>query len=177
MTLLQKCLKHHEMEKVIFSADQDLNQLIDDHTKIVKKHKDSIHILTKDNFKTIYDFEPYQVVDYKAIVGDSSDNFFGIKGIGPKTAAKLLNEYKTLDNIYNNLENIKPTWASKFEEFRDIAFRDQKIARLATDFELDNIDLSDIDINNLSMSDKAIEIMDRFQLNSIRKNFIKLIKK
>ncbi|BAQ54395.1 5'-3' exonuclease [Mycoplasmopsis arginini] len=171
------CLKHHEMEKVIFSADQDLNQLIDDHTKIVKKHKDSIHILTKDNFKTIYDFEPYQVVDYKAIVGDSSDNFFGIKGIGPKTAAKLLNEYKTLDNIYNNLENIKPTWASKFEEFRDIAFRDQKIARLATDFELDNIDLSDIDINNLSMSDKAIEIIDRFQLNSIRKNFIKLIKK
>ncbi|WP_427867319.1 5'-3' exonuclease [Mycoplasmopsis arginini] len=171
------CLKYHEIEKVIFSADQDLNQLIDDHTKIVKKHKDSILILTKDNFKTIYDFEPYQVVDYKAIVGDSSDNFFGIKGIGPKTATKLLNEYKTLDNIYNNLENIKPAWASKFEEFRDIAFRDQKIARLVTDFDLDNIDLSDIDINNLNMSNKAVEIIDKFQLNSIRKNFVKLIKK
>lgn len=167
------CSLYNGEQKLIFSADQDLNQLIDENTNIIKKYKDTIIILNLQNFKDIYGFEPYQVVDYKAIVGDSSDNFFGIKGIGPKTAIKLLEEFETLENIYSNLENIKPNWATKFEEFKDIAFRDQKIAKLVTNFDLENISLENLKISNIKPSEKAIEIIEKYQLNSIKKAVMK----
>ncbi|BAP39623.1 5'-3' exonuclease [Metamycoplasma canadense] len=170
------CKTHENEEKIIFSADQDLNQLIDKKTSIIKKHKNEIILLTKNNFKEIYDFEPYQVIDYKAIVGDSSDNFFGVKGIGPKTACKLLSEYKNLENIYNNLINIKETIAKKFIEYKENAFRDQKIARLVTDFELNNIELENLDINNIKVDDETIKILDNYQLYSIKNALLKFKK-
>ncbi|MCV3733500.1 DNA polymerase I [Mycoplasma enhydrae] len=171
------CSQYPDNYKLIFSADQDLNQLIDKNTSIIKKYKNNIIILNAYNFSDIYEFEPWQVVDYKAIVGDSSDNFFGIKGIGPKSAAKLLYEYKTLDNIYANLDKLKPNIAQKFEEYKDLAFRDQKIARLVTNFDIPNLSLDSTSIYNLNLSEEAIELLDKYQLNSIKQKIAFLIKK
>ncbi|AZZ65299.1 DNA polymerase I [Metamycoplasma phocicerebrale] len=175
--IIANVCKHYPFNyKLIFSADQDLNQLIDKNTNIIKKHKNSIIILNNENFSTIYDFEPWQVVDYKAIVGDNSDNFFGIKGIGPKTAAKLLKEYGSLDNIYANLENIKPIWAEKFQEYKSIAFRDQTIARLVTNFEIPNLNLDNMSIYKLSLKEETIKLLDKYQLNTIKQKISSLIK-
>ncbi|ENY69342.1 DNA polymerase I: 5'-3' exonuclease domain protein [Metamycoplasma auris 15026] len=171
------CFEYKNINKLIFSADQDLNQLIDEKTSIIKKNKDEYFILDNANFKTSYGIEPYQVVDYKAIIGDSSDNFSGIKGIGPKTASKLLNEYQNLENIYANLEDIKSTWASKFIEYKDFAFRNKVIAQLVFDFHLDDIKEDFLDLKNIFLSSEATFLIEKYSLNSIKINAEKLIKK
>ncbi|MGX9339555.1 5'-3' exonuclease [Mycoplasma sp. 1890] len=171
------CFEYPLIEKIIFSADQDLNQLINEYTSIIKKTKEGIVILTPKNFKSIYGINPNQVVDYKAIVGDSSDNFFGVKGVGSKSAIKLLDQYQTLDNIYENLENLSSSrLAQKFIDYKSIAFRDQHIAKLVTNFELEGIKLNLLDIANVELTLDAANIIDEFQLNSIRRAFFKKIK-
>ena len=77
---------------------------------------------------------PDQVVDWKALVGDSSDNIPGVKGVGAKTAAKLLNEYETLDEIYANIESIKGAMGKKSGRVgKEDAYLSQKLARIVTD--------------------------------------------
>jgi len=74
-----------------------------------------------------------QVVDLKALMGDSSDNYPGVAGIGPKSATKLLSEYDNLDNIYRHLKDIKPSFQSKLEKDQDNAYLSQKLAQLVYD--------------------------------------------
>ncbi len=98
--------KSPEPNKIIVSGDMDNSQLIDDKTKLfgwAKKIKDTV---LYDSQKIVEHFGvlPEQVVDYKALVGDSSDNIPGAKGIGPKTAVELLQNYKTVKELLNALE-------------------------------------------------------------------------
>jgi DNA polymerase-1 len=80
---------------------------------------------------------PEQVVDYKALCGDSSDNIPGVKGIGDKTAVKLLTEYGSLDQIYASLDQLKGAVKTKLEEGKQEAYRSQHLARLVLDVPLD----------------------------------------
>jgi DNA polymerase-1 len=86
--------------------------------------------------KDVYDFlgvYPEQVVDYKAMVGDKSDNIPGISGIGEKTAAALLEKYKTLEGIYQHLDELKPAQKQKFQDGRANAELSLKLSRIVTD--------------------------------------------
>ena len=96
-------------EVVIYSNDHDLIQLLDDNVKqlISRKGLKEIEYYTPDYVKEKLGFYTYQVTDYKALVGDSSDNIPGVPGIGDKTAVKLLEEFGSLENIYNNLDSEK----------------------------------------------------------------------
>ena len=92
----------------ILTGDRDSLQLIDKEG-FIKVLIPSKGELVEYDWDRVYDkmqIYPDQVVDYKALCGDTSDNIPGVKGIGPKTASDLLNNYKTLDNIYENLDNI-----------------------------------------------------------------------
>ncbi|MBU0923111.1 DNA polymerase I, partial [Patescibacteria group bacterium] len=75
---------------------------------------------------------PDQVDDYKALIGDPSDNYPGVPGIGPKTATKLLAEYKTVENIYKNIDKIQESTARKLKEGKDMAIVSQKLAEIVT---------------------------------------------
>ncbi|MEJ2347696.1 MAG: 5'-3' exonuclease H3TH domain-containing protein [Patescibacteria group bacterium] len=75
---------------------------------------------------------PDQVDDYKALVGDPSDNYPGVPGIGPKTATKLLAEYKTVENIYKNIKKIPENTAKKLKEGKKSAIISQKLAEIVT---------------------------------------------
>ena len=92
----------------IVTGDKDLLQLVNGNIKvyITRKGATSLEEFNQDNFYEKMNIHPYQVTDYKGLVGDTSDNLPGIKGVGEKTAIKLLNEYETLENILNNTENI-----------------------------------------------------------------------
>ncbi|SFW06835.1 DNA polymerase I [Chlamydia abortus] len=125
-----------EAEILIYSGDQDLNQLISDNVSIIKKIKSETVILDKTNFKNYYDFNPNQVIDYKAIVGDSSDNFKGVAGLGTKSAIELLSIYGTLENIYFNLDKLKPSVKEKLIANKEEALRDKYLASLRTDFDI-----------------------------------------
>jgi DNA polymerase-1 len=131
----------------ILSGDQDLFQLIDEDQGLVSvlylssifakgPGKSGPREFQAEQVKEKLDILPSQVVDYKALCGDTSDNIPGVKGIGAKTAAKLLNQYGTLDAIYADLENIKGATQKKLREGQDSAYHSQKMARIITDVEL-----------------------------------------
>ncbi|MBD3328908.1 DNA polymerase I [Candidatus Dojkabacteria bacterium] len=96
------------LDMVIVSGDKDLLQLINDHVQVCLPQGSFKTLMNFDKNRTYkkYGYYPRQVVDYKAMVGDSSDNIPGIKGIGDKTARRLLEKYDSLDAIYKNIEDI-----------------------------------------------------------------------
>ncbi|WP_342273409.1 DNA polymerase I [Spiroplasma endosymbiont of Acasis viretata] len=94
----------------IMSSDKDLLQLLDNNIKILNPQKgmSDLKVITISTFQSEYELLPYQITDLKGLMGDSSDNLPGIKGIGQKTAISLLKEYDTLENIIENVEQLKP---------------------------------------------------------------------
>ena len=157
-----------EAEILIYSGDQDLNQLISDNVSIIKKIKSETVILDKTNFKNYYDFNPNQVIDYKAIVGDSSDNFKGVAGLGTKSAIELLSIYGTLENIYFNLDKLKPSVKEKLIANKDEALRDKYLATLRTDFDIWVQELKEISLENFKLSEEAEKFLNELELKVIK---------
>ena len=93
----------------VYSSDKDLLQLITDNVTVYKSKKgiNDLEEYTKDYFISEYGFDPIKMIDLKALMGDPSDNLPGIKGIGEKTATKLIIEYGSVEGIIDNKDNIK----------------------------------------------------------------------
>jgi DNA polymerase-1 len=104
-----------------------------------------------EDVKAKLDILPSQVVDYKALCGDSSDNIPGVKGIGAKTAAKLLNEYGSLDAIYADLDNIKGATKKKLEAGKESADHSKYMAKIVTDVEME-VDLATCELKGFDES-------------------------
>lgn len=127
----------------IISSDKDLLQLLSNQVDIkLLKQKDYIRY-NPESFKADYGIEPARMVDLKALMGDPSDNIPGVKGVGEKTALKLLQQYETLDGIYNNLDNIKGAIHNKLENDKDSAYMSYEIATICRDTPID-INMEDI---------------------------------
>ena len=121
----------------IVSSDKDLLQLISDKVEVkLLKTKDHIR-MTKEEFKNIYGIEPIRMIDLKSLMGDSSDNIPGVKGIGEKTALKLLQDYGTLDNIYDNIDNIKGALKNKLIEDHENAYKSYDLATIYREVPID----------------------------------------
>ena len=121
----------------IITGDRDLLQLVDDNTTIElpKGRYDKgpqIYNSVESVIKKM-GVRPDQIVDYKALEGDASDNIPGVKGVGKKTAVTLLTEYETLDAVYEHLDDIKPRFSNKLRADKDNAYLSQKLARIVTD--------------------------------------------
>jgi len=119
----------------IITGDRDLLQLVNDRTTVYLAGDDSTYITDADVKKKL-GVNPNQVVDYKAIVGDTSDNIPGIKGVGEKTAVSLIEKFGTLDSIYENLEQVEKRWKTKFEEHKEAAYMSRDLARIETNLKL-----------------------------------------
>ncbi len=115
---------------------------------------------------------PEQVIDFKALAGDSSDNYKGVKGIGEKTAIKLIKEFGTLDNIYANLDNIKGATKKKLTEDKESAYHCQHLAEIATDVPVD-VPLDELHLKGFEV-DKAVEILAKLELKKFIQNIGKL---
>jgi DNA polymerase-1 len=124
----------------IFSGDKDLLQLVGGSVKILYPEKGS-QIFDEWGEKEVFEkrgVTPEQIVDYLALTGDSSDNIPGVTGIGAKTAAKLLSEYSSVEDIYRSLEEIKSeSWRKKLREGRESAFLSRSLVVLKTDVPLE----------------------------------------
>jgi len=134
-TLATKLSKDAEVK--ILSADLDFLQLVSDHINLLKFNGKIPILYGPAETKARYGIEPSQIIDYKAIIGDSSDNYKGIPGIGPKTASKLLQEYKNLDGIYKHLDDLPNKIKEKFKDHRDKALKCKTLATIKTDIPLD----------------------------------------
>jgi DNA polymerase-1 len=118
----------------ILTGDLDSLQLVEDHTVVVETFRKGISdtfVYDEEGVRGRYGIEPAQVVDYKALVGDASDNIPGVAGIGPKTAASLLQKYKTLENFLSQADVEKPY--EKVLVNREIALLSQELARIHCD--------------------------------------------
>ncbi len=126
-----------DMEAVIISSDKDLLQLISDKV-VVKQLKTKDYILmNRDTFMEKYGIEPIRMIDLKALMGDPSDNIKGVKGIGEVGALKLLKEYKTLDSIYENIDNIKGALREKLINGKEDAYFSYELATIYKDVPID----------------------------------------
>jgi DNA polymerase-1 len=130
------CLgRKHHMEVFIVSGDKDFAQLLDGNVYLYDTMK-SVKIDAKAAIEK-WGVPPSQFIDYLALVGDASDNIPGVKGIGPKGAQKLLEEYKNLEGIYDNIDKIKGALKDKLIADKDNAFLSRKLSTIVTDCESD----------------------------------------
>lgn len=154
--------KEAQDKVLIYSSDQDLLQLVDSNSSVIKPgtRKLGDTIFTPEKVIEKYELTPKQIIDFKAICGDPSDNLKGINGIGKKTAVKLIKEYKNLENIYQNLDKLTPKMKEKFEKDKEIAFLCKKMATLVEKVE----------------NCPSIELLDPFQIKyeDLKDAFIKL---
>ena len=167
-TISSWCDNDPEYEALIVSSDKDLLQLISEETVVkLLKTKDYI-MMNKDTFVQTYGFEPIKMIDLKALMGDASDNIPGVKGIGEKTAIKLLNQYGSLDGIYENIDNIKGATYEKLVNGKDDAYYSKDLVTIYREVPL-NITWDDLLYGN----ENTNELINLY--NEL--NFYSLIKK
>ena len=160
----------------IISSDKDLLQLISNDIDIkLLKQKDYIRY-NRDSFFAEYGIEPINIIDLKALMGDSSDNIPGVKGIGEKGALKLLQEYKTLDGIYENIDNIKGATHDKLVNDKDSAYMSYDIATIYKDVPMD-INIDDLVYKNADY-DKLNKLYEDLEFFSfLKKDKVEVTKK
>ena len=123
----------------IYTGDKDMMQLVDDHISVSKRNTKTKNDdeITPAVFKEKYDLIPDQMRDLLGLMGDSADNIPGIKGIGEKTALKLLNQYQTIENIKDHIHELKGKLKEKIETNIDVGIQSKVIATILTDIPLE----------------------------------------
>lgn len=162
-------------ETTIYTSDRDYLQLVDENTtvNILKKGLSDIMVMTPESVKEIYGFEPLQIIDYKGLRGDPSDNLPGIPGVGDKTAVKLINEYKSLENIIEAAKTMTSKVGQNIVEnaklgliCRDLAIINREVP---IEFTLDDLKYDGYDFNKINTFAQQYEL--RQFLNRLPKKF------
>ena len=156
-----------ETETLIYTGDRDSYQLIDEHTSVcmTRRGVSDVDRLTQDNFYIKEGITPAQVIDLKALMGDSSDNIPGVKGIGPKGALSLLQQYRTLDGVYAHLEDISASVQRKLCENRENAYLSRTLATIDTHVPIE-LSLEECELH-LPFPEKAREAFAKLEFRSL----------
>lgn len=167
-TIVKMTEADKDFASVIVSSDKDLLQLISDETEVKLLKQTGFIRYNHKAFVDDYGIEPIKMIDLKALMGDSSDNIPGVKGIGEKTALKLLQEYKSLENLYDNIDNIKGKTKEKLVEDKEMAFISKKIATIYKDVPL-NIVLEDLKYEK-NVTPELLDLFKDLEFFSFLKN-------
>lgn len=155
------------IETVLLTSDLDALQLINPHTKVfaLKNGLSNLEEFDVEYFENKYGIDVEQFLDLKSLKGDSSDNLPGVPGIGEKTGVQLLQQYRTLENIYQHLDEIKPTVAKKLEAGKDLAFMSKEVGRIWVDAPVE-LDWAVADVNDTNLAQVAA-ILQKFEFSSL----------
>jgi len=173
MGTIAKRAENDDWDVVLVTGDKDLLQLVDEHISILAPSKGALPTewFTIENAHERFDIPPKKIIDFLALMGDSSDNVPGVKGIGKKTAAALLAKYENLDDIYAHLDEIGGSAAKKLMTDKEMAYLSKKLVTLDTDidfeFDWENIPVSEPDYPNLISLLEEMEfttLLDRFHV-------------
>lgn len=171
-TLSKKVLEDDDFIATIVSSDKDLIQLVNDQVDIkLLKQKGYIRY-NPITFFAEYKIEPVRIVDLKALAGDSSDNIPGVKGIGEKTALNLLTQYKTVEGIYEHIDEIKGKTQEKLITDKEMAYISKEIATIYCDVPLEINDLEDLKYE-ASETDELHDIYEELEFYSLLRKFEK----
>ncbi|MDR1616033.1 MAG: DNA polymerase I, partial [Syntrophomonadaceae bacterium] len=159
------------MKCVIVTGDADALQLVSPEVSVLmtKKGISAVELFTPREVKEKWEVDPPNMIDIKALMGDSSDNIPGVPGIGPKTAVNLLKEFHDIENLYNNLNQVKNAkLKEKLSTYKDQAFLSYSLARIDRHIELD-----------CKLENMRCKIPDEYKLRDLygRLEFTSLLKK
>lgn len=169
-TFAKYCEEDDNYDGLIISSDKDLLQLISKHVEMkLLKQKDYIRY-NEILFEGEWGIKPINVIDLKALMGDASDNIPGVKGIGEKTALKLLQEYKTLDGVYENIDKIKGATKEKLLLGEESAYMSYEIATIYKEVPM-NINIQDI--KYLGPKEGLEDMYNELEFYSLLKNLKK----
>ena len=164
-------------QKVIVTGDQDIFQLVDQDTRVYlsgRTFKDS-KMYDSEDVREKLGIRPDQVVDYKALCGDSSDNIPGVKGIGKVGASKLLKQFDNLENVYENIAEVPGRYRKKLQEESEQAQLSKELATIIKDvpveFELEDAQWGEFDISSVR------QLFKKFEFRSLYKKISKLQRK
>lgn len=160
--------KNEDYYSLIVSSDKDLLQLISFETEVKLLKQTGFIRFNEETFKDEYGIEPIKIIDLKALMGDASDNIPGVKGIGEKTALKLLQEYGSLEGIYENIDNIKGKIKEKLLNDKDNAFMSYEIATIYKRVPID-INFDEFKYNG-PINNKLKEVYEELEFYSLLKN-------
>lgn len=166
-TLVTKLKSDNDIGVVIVTGDKDALQLVCERVSVASPRKgyhDVFYYTPASVFEKL-GVKPEQVLDYKGLCGDSSDNIPGITGVGPKTAVNLLAKYKTLEWIYEHLADLPPRVREKLEKGKESAFFSRDLSRLVSDMKIDFIvnDCSTAVLNYTA----AGKVFEKFEFKSL----------
>ncbi len=153
----------------IITGDRDLLQLVDEHALVMMPTMgvNNMSRFNSDGVKNKLGVYPHQVVDYKALVGDSSDNYAGIPGIGPKTASGLLEKYQTLERIYEHIDEIPSRTKALLVTHKDSALLAKQLATIKRDVDVE-VNMSQLACTGIN-KDHIMPFLDTYGLQSIKK--------
>ena len=155
MGTLAKKAEKEGIETCLISSDLDMLQLVSPltHMYAMKKGLANIELYNPETFEAKYGISVEQFLDLKALKGDTSDNIPGVPGVGEKTATALLQEYTTLDAVYENIDEIKPSVQKKLVAGKDSAYMSKQVAELMCDapveLDVDDMNVHDLDVPKL----------------------------
>jgi DNA polymerase-1 len=173
-TIALKAEKEPETNVVIVTGDKDTFQLVDDKIKVMTPITGitKVAIYDPSKVKEKLGIRPDQIVDYKALMGDPSDNIPGIPGIGEKQALDLLKKYGTLENIYKHLDELTTTQQKKFTEGRQTGELSKRLATIVTDVPVE-YDIDKYVTHDISY-DKAEKLFTELEFKSLLKKLDEL---
>jgi len=161
-----------DKENIVVSGDLDNLQLINNNTKVyfLRQGVKNTILMDEEEVKKKYDgLTPEQLIEYKSLRGDASDNIPGVKGIGEKTAIKLIKDFKTIDNLYSKIEEVSPEKIKqKLIEGKDNAKLSRVLVEIKKDVPLE------VDMNNCEWGGynekEVVDMLKDFDFNSLIKN-------
>jgi len=159
------------IETVIFTLDKDLMQLTEDGVTILNMRTAGEEWIDREKVEEKFGIPPEQLLDFLSITGDSSDNIPGIKGIGKKTASKLLEEFGSLENIFSSLDNIKnSSIRKKLEGKKDEALRWKELIQLEKDVPLEK-NIEELKYTGINQEDLE-RILNQLEFYSLSKDWV-----
>lgn len=158
---------HQALGVIIVTGDRDIMQLINQKVKVYSPRKGFAEpeIFDEKKVKLFLGIKPEQIIDYKALTGDSSDNYPGVSGVGPKTTVKLLSRFKSLKQIYKNLSKIEPVLREKLSQGKEAARLSQKLATIVTKIPL-KLNLKACLVHDYDHQ-KAVKLFEELEFRSL----------
>lgn len=170
-TVAKRCAQNGRTCRIL-SGDKDLMQLVNDSTQILKPDNGATWKVTgTDGVEAEWGVRPEQLLDLLALFGDTSDNIPGVAGIGVKTAAKLLSQYKTLDGIYEHIDEIKGAAKQKLIDGKEKAYFSQKLVRLCDDVPCPDIDAAMKSAPLVLDFSAAAEALRKYDIPAVEKQY------